>query len=60
MELGKVQTSFTTEKREISSARNFAVEERLLLRSFIYIKKKRGPKMDPWETPAVAGSHVDD
>ena len=53
-------TSFTTEKREVSSAKSFAVEERLLLRSFIYIKKRRGPKMDPWGTPAVTGSHLDD
>ena len=49
-------TSFTIEKREVSSAKGFAVEEKLLLRSFIYIKKRRGPKMDPWGTLAVTGS----
>ena len=41
--------SFTTEKNEVSSAKSlsFAGEERLLLRSFMYIKKRRDPKMDP-------------
>ena len=53
-------TSFTTEKREVSLAKSFVVEERLLLRSFIGIKKKRGSKMDPLVTPVVTGSHDDD
>ena len=53
-------TSFTIQKREVLSAKSFVVEERLLLRSFIYIKKRRCPKIEPWGTPAVTGSHVDD
>ena len=48
------------ENREVSSAKSFIVEERLLLGSFTYIKKRRGPKMDPSGTPVVTDSHVDD
>lgn len=38
--------SFTTKKRELSSTKKLAVGDRLLLKSFVYIKKNRGPKMD--------------
>ena len=52
--------SFTTEERKVLSAKAFAVEERLLLTSFIYFKKRRALKMDPWGTSAETGSHVDE
>ena len=38
--------SFTTKERELSSTKKLAVGDRLLLKSFVYIKKNRGPKMD--------------
>ena len=47
--------SWTMEKTEVSSANSFAVDERLWLRSFIYIRKKSGPKTDPSGTPASIG-----
>ena len=51
--------SWTMEKTEVSSANSFAVDERLWLRSFIYIRKKSGPKTDPWGTPASIGDQED-
>ena len=44
----------------MSSAKKFFVEEILLLMSFVYIKKRKDPKMDSSSTPVVTGSHVDD
>ena len=44
---------------DVSSAKSFT-EEIFLLRSFIQIRKKRGPKMEPCGTPAQAHAHVDD
>ena len=44
---------------DVSSAKSFT-EEIFSLRSFIQIRKKRGPKMEPCGTPAQAHAHVDD
>ena len=46
---------WTTEKTEVSSANSYVVDERLWLRSFMYIRKKSGPKIDPWVTTASIG-----
>ena len=46
---------WTMDKTKVSSANSFAVDERLWLRSFIYIRKKSDPKTDPWGTPASIG-----
>ena len=51
-------TSCTTEKMDISSAKSFVIDDKFLLRSLIYIKKKRGPKMEPFRTSAIIGNHV--
>ena len=51
--------SWTMEKTEVSSANSLAVDERLWLKSFIYIRKKSGPKIDPWGTPASSGHQED-
>ena len=48
------------EKMDVSSTRSFAVDEILLLRSLAYIKKKRGPKIDLWETPGHTDSQKND
>ena len=45
--------SWTMEKTEESSANSLAVDERLWLKSFMYIRKKIDPKIDPWGTPAL-------
>ena len=37
----------------MSSANNFAFEQRPLARSFLYIKNRSGPTMEPWGTPAL-------
>ena len=34
-------------------------DERFLDRSLIYTKNNRGPKIDPWGTPASTGDHED-
>ena len=52
--------SWTTEKIEVSSAKSLAVDDRFLDKSLIYTKNNRGPKTDPWGTPASAGYHEDD
>ena len=46
----------TTEKIDVSSANNFAVDEMPLARSLMYIKKK-SPKIEPCGTPASKGFH---
>ena len=47
------------EKIGASSTNSFTVDERLLLRSFMYIRKNNGPKIEPWGTPASIGDHED-
>ena len=51
--------SWTIEKTEVSSASSLAVDERLWLKSFMYIRKKSDPKIDPWGTPASTGDQED-
>ena len=43
------------EKIDLPSANSFAVDKRLLLRSFMYIRKNSGPKIKPSGTPANIG-----
>ena len=50
--LAEMLVSFTTEKRDVSSAKSLAVEVILSDKSLIYTKKNRGPKMEPFGTPA--------
>ena len=58
--------SFTTEKREVSSAKSFAVEERFITEvicmAHLYILRKGGALKWILEAlhPAVTGSHLDD
>ena len=47
------------EKIDASSANSFTVDEILLPRSFMYIRKNSGPKIEPWGTPASIGDHED-
>ena len=47
------------EKIEVSSVNSFTVDERLCFRSFMYIRKMSGPKIDPWATPANIGDQED-
>ena len=37
----------------MSSANNLAIDERPSARSFIYIKNRSGPSMEPWGIPAL-------
>ena len=52
-------TSKTTEKMDVSSAKSFVIDNKFLLRSLIYIKNKKDPKMEPCRTPAIIGNHVE-
>ena len=45
--------SWTTEKREVSSANSLGFESKLSERSLINIKKKRGLRIDPLWTPTL-------
>ena len=40
----------------MSSANNFAFDERPSARSFIYIENRSGPSMEPWGTPTLTSS----
>ena len=44
----------------MSFANNLAIDERPSARSFIYIKNKGGPSMEPWGTPAVTSAQKED
>ena len=48
-----------TENNEVSPANNFAFDKRLSARSFIYIKNRNGPSMEPWGTPALTSTQVE-
>ena len=39
-------------------SKKFRDDGKFFLRSLIYIKKKRGPEMEPWGLPAIIGKHV--
>ena len=40
----------------MSSANNFAFDDKPSAISFIYIKNSRGPSMEPWGTPALTSA----
>ena len=45
----------TTEKKEVSSANNLTLDFNPPGKLLIYIRKNKGPKMDPWGTPPSIG-----
>ena len=51
---------FTTEKRDVSSAKSLAVEVIFSDRSLMYNKRNTEPKTDPFGTPALTGNRFDD
>ena len=50
----------TTEKRDVSWAKGLVVDDNPQLRSLINIKKNKGPKIGPWETPAETSAQDED
>ena len=58
--LAEELTSRTVEKIDVSSAKIFTFEVILSERSLMYIKKERGPGIEPWRTPALTLVHSDD
>ena len=48
--------SWTVEKIELSSPKSFT-DDKSLDRSFIWLRKSKGPNIDPCGTPANTGSH---
>ena len=48
-----------TEKRDASSANSLGFETRFSDKSFIYINKSSGPRMEPWGSPASTLTHVE-
>ena len=47
------------EKIDVLSANSFTVDERLLPRSYMYIRKNSGPKIEPLGTLASIGNYED-
>ena len=47
-----VRTPWTTEKRDLSSAKSLIADDKPGPRSSIYIKKNKGTMIDPWEATA--------
>ena len=45
--------SSTITNRVVSSAKSLTLDSTSSGRSFIYIKNKRGPRTEPWGTPAL-------
>ena len=50
----------TTENREVSSVKNFTVDSMFSGKSFMYIAKRIGPRIEPCDTPAFTGNHSED
>ena len=55
----EVAMSCVTETRDVSSASNFALEDRSPVKSFMYIKNNNSPKMEHLGAPAVTFHHPD-
>ena len=45
---------------DVSLAKSLVVDDNPQLRSLIYIKKNKGPKTDPWGTPAETSAQDED
>ena len=52
-----MEESETIEESIISSAKNFAEDFILVSRSLMYMRKRSGPRTDPWGTPDSIGAH---
>ena len=48
-----------TEKRDVPSANSLGFETRFWDKSFIYIKKSSGSRIEPWGNPASTLTHVE-
>ena len=55
----KVLLLCTTENREVSSTKSFTVDSMFSGKSFMYIRKKSEPRIDPCGTPALTGNHFE-
>ena len=53
------QVSCTRENKEVSSANSFTLVVRSSVRSLMYNKNKKGPRMESCGTPALISSHVE-
>ena len=48
-----------TEYRYALSANKFALEDKLSVKSFIWIRNNNGPRTDPWGTLTLVFFHMD-
>ena len=55
-----ITESWITKKREVSSAKSLVLEDKPSAKSLIHIKNNHGPRMQPWETPALTLVHEED
>ena len=49
-------TFWKTENNEVTSANSSAFDDKPLVRSFTYIRKRTGPNTEPWGTPALTSA----
>ena len=47
----------TLKPTEKSQVKSFALDDKSFVKSLICIKYRIGPKIDPWETPALTSAH---
>ena len=52
MSIAAALESSTTVNNEVSSAKSLTLHLKSSVRSFMYTRKNRGPKIEPWGTPA--------
>ena len=55
--LAEILGSYTVENNDVSSANSFTVDCKFSGRSFMYIRKKNGPKIEPCGTPVSTDDH---
>ena len=58
--IADVFISCTIENREVSSANSSALDDKPSGKSLNRLEKSNGPKIDPWETPALTLVHEED
>ena len=51
--------SFITDKSDVSSSNSLGFQTKLSGRSFTYIKKSSGPRIEPWRTSASIFAHFE-
>ena len=57
--LAEILESYMVENNDVSSANSFTVDCKFSGRSFMYIRKSNGPKIESSRTPASTDDHLE-